>query len=116
MANVRDKPPMMGFHLRRAYGRDLYIITLVCATTSGGLLTAKPLEEGSIESTLAGVGLPLMFLDVRMARQNKDALTWLSTRRSVNANVSSQTLITLSTAVDAFLFVNTLTPANSVLR
>jgi hypothetical protein len=52
-----------------------------------------------------------MFLDVRMARQNKEALTWLSTRRSVNANVSSQTLITLSTAVDAFLFVNTLTPA-----
>jgi erythromycin esterase len=111
MANVRDKPPMMGLHLRRAYGKDLYIITLVCATTSGGLLTAKPLEEGSIESTLAGVGLPLMFLDVRMARQNKEALTWLSTRRSVNANVSSQTLITLSTAVDAFLFVNTLTPA-----
>lgn len=48
---------------------------------------------------------------MRMARQNKEALTWLSTRRSMNANVSSQTLITLSTAVDAFLFVNTLTPA-----
>ena len=111
MANVREKPSTMGLNLRRAYGKDLYIIAMVCATTSGGLLTAKPLEEGSIESTLAGVGLPLMFLDVRMARQNKEALTWLSTRRSVNANVSSQSLITLSTAVDAFLFVNTLTPA-----
>ena len=111
LANVREKPSMMGLHLRRAYGKDLYIMMLVCATTSGGLLTAKPLEEGSIESTLAGVGLPLMFLDVRMARKNKEALTWLSTRRSYNANVSSQTLITLSTAVDAFLFVNTLTPA-----
>jgi erythromycin esterase len=111
MANVREKPSMMGLNLRRAYGKDLYIIAMVCATTSGGLLTAKPLEEGSIESTLAGVGLPLMFLDVRRARQNREALTWLSTRRSVNANVSSQSLITLSTAVDAFLFVNTLTPA-----
>jgi erythromycin esterase len=111
LANVREKPSMMGLHLRRVYGKDLYIIMLVCATTSGELLTAKPLEEGSIESTLAGVGLPLMFLDVRMARQNKEALTWLSTRRSYDANVSSQTLITLSTAVDAFLFVNTLTPA-----
>jgi erythromycin esterase-like protein len=68
-------------------------------------------HEGSIESTLAGVGLPLMFLDVRMARQNKEALTWLSTRRSYDANVSAQILITLSTGVDAFLFVNTLTPA-----
>jgi erythromycin esterase len=111
MADVREKPPLMGFHLRRAYGKDLYIVMLVCATTSGGLLAAKPLEEGSIESTLAGVGLPLMFLDVRMARQNKEALTWLSTRRSVNANVSSQALITLSSAVDAFVFVNTLMPA-----
>jgi hypothetical protein len=52
-----------------------------------------------------------MFLDVRMARQNKEAL-WLSTRRSINANVSAQGLITLSTAMDAFLFVNTLTPAS----
>ena len=111
MAKVREKPSMMGLHLRRAYGKDLYIIATRLCDQLRGTSAAKPLEEGSIESTLAGVGLPLMFLDVRMARQNKDALTWLSTRRSVNANVSSQALITLSTAVDAFVFVNTLTPA-----
>ena len=111
MAEVRDKPAMMGFHLRRAYGNGLYIIVLVCSNTSGGLLTAKPLEEGSIESTLAGVGLPLIFVDVRMARHNKEAIPWLAMRRSINANVDTQGLITLSTAVDAFLFVNTLTPA-----
>jgi erythromycin esterase len=111
MANVREKPSLMGLHLRRAYGNDLYIIALVCATTSGGLLPAKSLEESSIESTLSGVGLPSMFLDVRMARENKSALAWLSTRRSFNANVSSQGLISLSTAVDGFVFVNTLTPA-----
>jgi hypothetical protein len=80
------------------------------ATTSGGLPN-KPIEEDSIESALAGVGLPLMFLDLRMARQNKEALTWLSSRRSLNANVSAQALITPSTAVDAFFFVNNLTPA-----
>lgn len=111
MANVREKPPMMGFNLRRMYGKDLYIILMVCATTSGFQLPAKPMEEGSIESTLAGVGLPLMFLDVRAARQNNEALTWLSTPRSIMANVSSQGLIPLSTAVDAFVFADTLTPA-----
>jgi erythromycin esterase len=111
MATVREKPPMMGWHLRRAYGKDYYIIAMVCSTTSGGLLPAKPLEEGSIESTLSRVGLPKMFLDVRMARQNKESPTWLSVQRSVDANVSAQMLITLSTAVDAFVFVNTLTPA-----
>jgi len=113
VANMKEKPLMMGLPLRREYGKDLYIIAMVCATTSGGLITSKPLEEGSVESTLTGVGLPLMFLDVRMARQNQDALTWLSTRRSIDANVSSQGLITLSTAVDAFVFVNTLTPSVS---
>jgi erythromycin esterase len=111
MATVREKPSMMGLPLRRAYGNDLYIIGMVCATTSGGLDAAKPLEEGSIESTLAGVGLPLMFLDIRMARQNQEALSWLSTTRSVDANVSAQGLITLSTALDAFVFANALTPA-----
>lgn len=110
MSDVREKPAMMGLHLRHAYGNDLYIIMSVCANTSGGLLTAKSLEEGSIESTLANVGLPLTFLDVRMARQNEEALPWLSTQRSVDANVSSQALITLSTAVDAFVFIKTLTP------
>jgi hypothetical protein len=68
---------------------------------------------GSIESTLAGVGLPLMFLDVRAARQNKEAPPWLSMRRSVDANGSAQLelLIPLETAVDGVVFVNTLTPA-----
>jgi len=50
-----------------------------------------------------------MFLDVRAARRNKGALTWLSTPRSVMANVSSQALIPLSTAVDGFVFANTVT-------
>jgi len=109
-ANVREKPSMMGLHLRRVYGKDLYIIAMSSATASGGL-PSKPIEEDSIDSALAGVGLPLMFLDLRMARQNKEALTWISTRRSLNANISAQSLITPSTAVDAFSFVNTLTPA-----
>jgi hypothetical protein len=52
-----------------------------------------------------------MFLDVRKAQQDEDVLTWLSSPLSLNANVSAQALITPSTAVDAFLFVNTLTPA-----
>lgn len=109
-AESRERPPMMGLHLRRVYGKDLYIIAMSSAATSGGL-PSKPVEEDSVESTLVGVGLPLMFLDVRTGRQDKEALTWLSTQRSLNANVSTQSLITPSTAVDAFLFVNTLTPA-----
>ena len=110
-AKVREKPFMMGSHLRDVYGKDLYIIAMLSATTSGGFRKAKPMEDGSIEKTLAGVGLPLMFLDVRMARQNKGALTWLTQRQAMDANVDAQDLITPATALDAFLFVHTLTPA-----
>lgn len=115
MAKARKKPAAMGLYLRRAYGNDLYTTLLVCETIPSELLLVprKPLEEGSVESTLAGVGLPLMFLDVRAARQNKDAALWLSTRRSVDANGSAglELLIPLKTAMDGFVFVNTLTPA-----
>jgi erythromycin esterase len=110
-ATVRKRPPMMGSHLRRVYGKDLYIIAMSVATTSGGLLAAKPMEEDSIDSTLAVAGLPLMFLDVRMARQNQEALAWLTTRRDFNSHLQTQSLITPSTAVDAFVFVNTFSPA-----
>lgn len=110
-AKVRDKPFMMGSHLRRAYGNELYIIAMLSATTSGGFRAAKPMEEGSIEKNLAGIGLPLMFLDVRMARHDKGAQMWLTQRQAMDANVDAQTVITPSSAVDAFLFVHTLTPA-----
>lgn len=111
MAEVREKPPLMGFHLRREYGENLYIIAMATATTSGGLPAAKPVEADSIESALAGLALPLMFLDVRMARWNTKAFAWLSTPRGIDANVSAHSLITPSTALDAFLFIYTLTPA-----
>jgi erythromycin esterase-like protein len=111
MANVLEKPPMMGFNLRRIYGKDLYIVLMVSANSAGFQVPTKLLEEGSIESTLAGVGLPLMFLDVRPAQQDKKALEWLSTPRSVMANISSQALIPLLNAVDAFVFADALTPA-----
>jgi erythromycin esterase len=116
MANVQEKPPMMGFNLRRKYGNDLYIILMVTSNISGFQVPTKTLEEGSIESTLARVGLPLMFLDVRTAQQDKGALVWLSIPRSLMANISSQALIPLSSAVDAFVFADTLTPARSRSR
>lgn len=109
-AGMREKPLMMGSHLRRAYGKDLLIIVTSSLTASAGLPRPEPIED-SIDNTLARVGLPQMFLDLRMARQNQAALAWLSTQRSLHANVSSHVLITPSTAVDAFVFLSGLTPA-----
>ncbi len=111
MAKLHKKPISMGLYLRRAYGDDLYTTLLVCETIPKELLPPTPIEDGSVESTLTGVGLPLMFLDVRAARLNNEAPSWLSTRRSVNANGVTQLEmdIPLKTAVDGFVFVNTLT-------
>jgi hypothetical protein len=109
-AEARNRPPMMGLFLRHVYGKDLYIIAMGSATASGGL-PSKPLEQDSIDRALTDVGLPIMFLDIREGRQNEDALSWLSKPRSFLANVSAQCLVTPSTAVDAFFFVDNLTPA-----
>ena len=113
MAKVHKKPASMGLYLRHAYGDDLYTTLLVCETISRELLPPTPIEDGSVESTLARLGLPLMFVDVRAARLNNEAPSWLSTRRSVNANGLTQLemMIPLKTAVDGFVFVNTLTPS-----
>jgi erythromycin esterase len=109
-AEASNRPPMMGLFLRQVYGRDLYIIAMDSATASGGL-PSKPMEDDSIDRALSDVGLPLMFLDIRQARLSKEALSWLSTTRSAFANVSAQSLIVPATAVDAFFFVDNLTPA-----
>jgi erythromycin esterase len=109
-AKVRERPSMMGLYLRRVYGKDLYIIATSFATASAGLPTPMPMED-SLHYTLAGVGLPLMLLDLRMARQNKEALAWLSTRRALDANISTNSLVTPATAFDGLFFVNRLTPA-----
>jgi len=108
MAQVRDKPFMMGFHLRHAFGKHLLIIAMSSPTTSAGLPTPHPAEDG-IDDALARVGLPRLFLDLRMARQDPAALAWLSRQHPLFGETNS--LITPSTAVDAFFFVNRLTPA-----
>jgi erythromycin esterase len=108
MAPVRDKPFMMGFHLRRAFGEHLLIIAMSSPTTSGGLPTPHPADDG-IDDALARVGLPRMFLDLRMARQDPAALAWLSRQHPLFGETNA--VITPSTAVDAFVFVDRLTPA-----
>jgi erythromycin esterase len=109
-AGMREKPFMMGSHLRRAYGEDLLIVATSSLTATAGLPSPEPLED-SIDNTLARVGIPKMFLDLRTARQDQAALAWLSTQRSLHANISSHVLITPATAVDAFVFLGGLTPA-----
>jgi|KBSSwiStaDraftv2_1062776.scaffolds.fasta_scaffold00907_23 erythromycin esterase len=108
MAKVRDKPFAMGFHLRRAFGKRLLIIAISSASTSGGLPTPHPAVDG-IDDALARVGMPRMFLDLRMARQDPAALAWLSRKHPMMGETNS--LITPSTAADAFVYVDRLTPA-----
>jgi len=109
-AGMRVKPLMMGSHLRRAYGKDLLIIAASSTTASAGLPSPEPIED-SIDNALSRVGMSRMLLDLRMARQDQAAFAWLSTQRSLHANISSHVLITPATAVDAFVFLGGLTPA-----
>jgi hypothetical protein len=106
-----DRPSMMGLYLRQVYGKDLYIIAMSSATTSAGLPTAKSIDRDSIDRVLTDIGPPLMVLDVRSGQGNREARDWLSTERSMNANINIDFRLTPATAVDAFSFVKTLTPS-----
>jgi len=106
-----EKPYWLGGHLRRMYGKSLFIIATSSATTSGGLETHEPLEEDTIDFTLARVGMPLFFLDLRMAPHDSAAFAWLATEHRLHQNIVNHMRITPSTAVDAFVFLGGLTPA-----
>jgi erythromycin esterase len=109
-AEATNRPPMMGLFLRRVYGKDMYVIAMDSATASGGL-PSQPMEDDSIDRALSDLGLPSMFLDIRRARHSKEAFVWLSTPRGAFANVSAHSLLTPATALDAFFFLDNLTPA-----
>jgi erythromycin esterase len=109
-AGMRQRPSMMGSHLRRAYGKDLLIIATSSLTAAPGLPSPESIED-SIDDALARVGMPKMFLDLRMVRQDPAALAWLSRQHTLHANISSHVVITPATAVDAFVFLSELTPA-----
>ena len=104
---------MMGAHLRRAYGKGLYIIATTFATASAGLPTPKPMERSHRPHSGWCGSAARMFLDLRMARQNKEALAWLSQRRALDANISTDAFVTPSTAFDGLFFVDRLTPAHA---
>lgn len=108
---ARKRPAMMGLFLRRTYGKDMYVMAMIAVNSSGGFRAAKPMEEGSIESALSSVGLPLMFLDIRAARHDQAAFAWLSQPQSAGVPLDGHGRVTPSTALDAFLFIHTVTPA-----
>lgn len=107
---VREPPVMMGSYLRSVYGKDLVIIATSSAWASAQLPAPEPVED-SIDSVLARIGLPALMLDLSTAPENKAAQAWLSKPQALHANLSSHIMITPATAVDAFYFVDRLTPA-----
>ena len=109
----KEKASMMGVHLRRVYGNDLYIISISSVSTSGTLPKPKPIED-SIDDALARVGLPKMFLDLRKARQDSAPFAWLSQPRPLGANLGHYDVATPSTALDAFVFLRDLSPAGEI--
>lgn len=109
---VSEKPLTMGAHLRRAFGKRLLIIATSSVAAAEGFPKARPIE-GSIDDELALVGLPRMFLDLRMARQDPAALAWLSQPRPLR-ELRSHSSITPSTAVDVFVFIDRLTLAREI--
>jgi erythromycin esterase len=105
---LAQDPTPMGAHLRRSLKDQLLTIVTSSANNGPGLPTA-PLDSTSIDAALARVGLPLFLLDIRGAGQNAGAASWLSQRHSLRMNFKAHLEVLADSALDAFIFVDTLT-------
>jgi erythromycin esterase len=93
--------PPMGALLRQRLGQGLVVMgfsfdqgSFRAVETGAGLreFTVGPAVEGSLDRTLAGVGLPYLALDMRTAARTEPAATWLSQplkMRSIGAMFSA---------------------------
>jgi erythromycin esterase len=111
-SNFEQPPTVMGQHLRSALGADLVIIGTSSAQNGAGL-PAAPLEPDSLDAALARVGLSRFILDLRASRADRAVAAWLAERRALRANFTTSLTLSPSTAFDALLFIETLTPAGA---
>lgn len=85
----REPPVMMGAHLRARLGTRLVIIGTLAAHNGPGLPLDRPIP-GSVEVTLERLDVALFALDLRRARRDAGATSWLRERRPIRANFDTQ--------------------------
>ncbi|MBO9380333.1 erythromycin esterase family protein [Sphingomonas histidinilytica] len=107
----RRAPKAMGQHLRAALGDQLFIVPIASGSNGAGLPPVAP-GSGSLDVALARVGYERFLLDLRPARTAGPAAGWLRRTQSIRANHVTQAEITPATAMDAVVFIATLTAAH----
>jgi erythromycin esterase len=112
--NVFARPPNgLGVYLRAIFGSDLVIIGVSSAANGTGLPTAT-LDSSSLDASLSRVGRSRFLLDLRAARNNREANEWLAQPRLLRANFNTNLSVPASTAFDVLVFIDTLTPAGVI--
>ncbi|ARR54923.1 erythromycin esterase [Rhizorhabdus wittichii DC-6] len=106
----RRAPKAMGQHLRAALGDRLFIVPIASGSNGPGLPPAAP-GAGSLDAALARVGSQRFLLDLRPARTAGPAAGWLRRTQSIRANHVTEAEISPATAMDAVVFIATLTAA-----
>lgn len=110
--SVYERPPnAMGVHLRAALGNDLVIIGSSAEKNGTGLPAASP-DPMSIDAALARVGLRRFIVDLRAAPDGARPV-WVAQRHTLRANFTLRMTVIPGAAFDAFLFIETLTPART---
>jgi erythromycin esterase len=107
-------PNQLGVYLRSALGSDLVIIGTSSAANGSGLPGAT-LDSNSLDASLARVGPRRFLLDLRASRNNREAREWLAEPRLLRANFGNfYHNVPPTSAFDAIVFIDTLTPAVTV--
>ncbi len=102
----RRAPMAMGQHLRAALGRKLAIVAMASGRNGPGLPPVAG-DKGSLNAALAEVGPGNYLVDLR-----KSANSWLRSRQTIRANHRTETEILPKRAMDAVIFLESLTAAH----
>lgn len=101
--SVYSRPPAaMGLHLRRNLGRDLLILGISSHWSTYG----KAIKPGTIDATLASVGVPHFVIDFRSAAQ-----PWLVRIQSISVNYDRKNVIRPRQAFDGLIYFDRITPS-----
>ena len=101
-----DRPPTaMGQYLREALGDRLVIVVGV-----GGTRAPAAVDEPSIDAALARARIPRFAIDLR-ARAESAVGLWRSSVQTLRVNGDAVVALQPSTAFDALVYIDSLTPA-----
>lgn len=111
-STLRQAPPAMGRHLRRFFGDEVWIAGTSAIAAAEGL-SAPPVDPNGWDAALATLAHGQFVLPTQSPHLSPATVRWLHEVRAWSANLGTEVRVALGEALDAVVFLRTLTPSRA---